>query len=155
MRYRKLTKEQFEELHEDFSRFLATQAINPETWRNLKDTNSKVVETQLEIFSDLVWDDVLSKVSYLEHISPQHMFLFHTSDDKMYVIAIHLDNTVDITTKSGYEWLRNNLFNDHVKLSKGTKPYTGDKKQDIFKLIEEGATITKGDLYLYFDSIIP
>ena len=35
-----------------------------------------------------------------------------------------------------------------------SKDYSIDKGQDKFKLISEGATITKGELYTYFETIL-
>ena len=36
MKYSRLTKEQFEELHQEFINFLATQSITADEWTNLK-----------------------------------------------------------------------------------------------------------------------
>ena len=59
MKYRPLSKEQFEELHEEFSRFLAVQQITKSDWDVLKAANSEQVQVQLDNFSDLVWEEVL------------------------------------------------------------------------------------------------
>ena len=36
MKYSRLTKEQFEELHQEFINFLATQSITADEWKNIK-----------------------------------------------------------------------------------------------------------------------
>ena len=36
MKYRQLTKEQFEGLHEEFAHFLATQSIDAKEWNQIK-----------------------------------------------------------------------------------------------------------------------
>lgn len=69
MKYRQLTKEQFESLHKEFAQFLATQKIDIDEWNKMKSQNAALVEDELNLFSDLVWDDVLNKVEYLEHFS--------------------------------------------------------------------------------------
>ena len=76
MKYRQLTKEQFESLHKEFAQFLATQKIDANKWTALKSENSPIVKEELELFSDLVWDDVLNKVEYLEHFSKTSVNLF-------------------------------------------------------------------------------
>ena len=154
MKYSRLTKEQFEELHQEFIKFLATQSITHDEWTNLKTNKPELAEMELDVFSDLIWEGALNKAEYLEHISPQHMYLFHLADDKMYVIALTLKNDVDITTNKGYQWLRENLMDDNVEFLQADKEYTEDKNLDKFKMIEQGAVITKGDLYRYFDKII-
>ena len=76
MKYTRLSKEQFEELHQEFINFLATQSITAEEWQDIKVNKPKVAEQELDVFSDLVWEGVLPHAKYLENISPQHMYLF-------------------------------------------------------------------------------
>lgn len=154
MKYSRLTKEQFEELHQEFINFLATQSVTAEEWENLKANKPELAETELDVFSDLIWEGALNKAEYLEHISPRHMYLFRLADDKMHAIVINLKNDVDITTKEGYNWLRENLLDENVEFLQADKEYTDDKNLDKFKMIEQGAVITKGDLYKYFDKLI-
>ena len=71
MKYRQLTKEQFESLHEEFARFLATQSIDAKEWNQIKEENPQVAVDEMNVFSDVVWDDVLTKTQYLEHFSKQ------------------------------------------------------------------------------------
>lgn len=155
MKYTRLTKEQFEELHQEFINFLATQSITASEWADIKAHQPEVAEEELDVFSDLVWEGVLSKVVYLEHISPQHLHLFHLKDTDMQLIAIKIKkDTVDLTTKDGFDWLRNNLLNDSVEFLTANKAYSDDKLLDKFKLIQQGAVITKGDLYCYFEKLV-
>lgn len=154
MKYSRLTKEQFEELNKEFINFLATQSITAEEWQNLKVNKPELAEMELDVFSDLIWEGVLNKAEYLEHISAQHMYLFRLGDDKMYVIALTLKNEVDITTKEGYKWLQDNLMDENVEFLQADKDYTEDKNLDKFKMIEQGAVITKGELFKYFEKLI-
>jgi hypothetical protein len=154
MKYSRLTKEQFEELNKEFINFLATQSITAEEWQNLKVNKPELAEMELDVFSDLIWEGVLNKAGYLEHLSAQHMYLFHLGEDKMYVIALTLKNDVDITTKEGYKWLQNNLMDENVEFLQADKEYTDDKNLDKFKMIEQGAVITKGELFKYFEKLI-
>lgn len=154
MKYSRLTKEQFEELHQEFINFLATQSITADEWTNLKANKPDLAEMELDVFSDLIWEGALNEAKYLEHISPKHMYLFKLDGDNMHAIVINLKNDVDITTTEGYNWLRENLMDEHVEFLQADKDYTEDKNLDKFKMIEQGAVITKGDLYRYFDKLI-
>jgi len=154
MKYSRLTKEQFEELHQEFINFLATQSVTADEWTNLKANKPELAEMELDVFSDLIWEGALSKAEYLEHISPKHLYLFRLAEDKMFVIALTLKNEVDITTTAGYEWLRNNLMDENVEFLQADKSYSEDKNLDKFKMIQQGAVITKGDLFKYFDGLI-
>ncbi|WP_460218508.1 DUF6495 family protein [Psychroserpens sp. MEBiC05023] len=155
MKYSRLSKEQFEELHQEFINFLATQSITAKEWADIKANKPEIAEQELDVFSDLIWEGVLSKVQYLEHISPQQMHLFHCSEKQMRLIALKIKNAdIDITTKDGYAWFRDNLMSDDIEFFTASKDYSKDKNQDKFKLIQEGANITKGQLYLYFENLV-
>ena len=154
MKYSRLTKEQFEELHQEFINFLATQSVTADEWENLKTNKPELAEMELDVFSDLIWEGVLNKAEYLENISPQHMYLFHLGENKMHAIVLNIKNEVDIPTKEGYNWLRENLMDENVEFLQADKDYTNDKNLDKFKMVEQGAVITKGDLYRYFHKLI-
>jgi len=57
-------------------------------------------------------------------------------------------------TQEGFSWLRENLMNDSVEIFESKKDYSNDKQLDKFTLIQQGAVITKGDLYKYFDKLV-
>jgi len=154
MKYSRLTKEQFEELHQEFINFLATQSVTGDEWINLKANKPDLAEMELDVFSDLIWEGALNKAEYVEHFAPQHMYLFHFDEANMHAIIVNLKNDVDITTKEGYAWLRENLMDENVEFLQADKDYTEDKNLDKFKMIEQGASITKGDLFKYFDELI-
>ena len=155
MKYTRLTKEQFEELHQEFINFLATQSITAEEWADIKTNKPEVAEEELDVFSDLIWEGVLRRVVYLEHISPQQMHLFHLRENDMQLIAIKLKiDTVDLTTSEGFKWFRANLLSDDVEFLTANKTYSEDKALDKFKLIQQGGVITKGDLYKYFEKLM-
>ncbi|MGA1226907.1 MAG: DUF6495 family protein [Tamlana sp.] len=155
MKYARLTKEQFEELHQEFINFLATQSITASEWTNLKANKPELAETELDMFSDLIWEGALNKAEYLEHFAPQHMYLFHLDENNMHAIVVNVKNEeIDITTTEGYNWLRENLMDERVEFLQADKDYTDDKNLDKFKMIEQGAIITKGDLFKFFYKLI-
>lgn len=155
MKYERLTKEQLEEMHEEFSTFLATQGINAEEWRSIKENKPEVVEEEIDLFSDLVWERVLTNVNYLEHFSPQQLFLFKIEETHMSLVGIKVDNEkIDLTSLEGYDWLRKNLMDDRVAMYTSTKAISEDRNKDIFALIKQGANITKGELFEYFAEIL-
>lgn len=155
MKYRRLTKEQFEELHQEFINFLATQSITAEEWQKIKSEQPKVAEEEMDVFGDLVWEGVLGKVEFLENIAPQHMYLFQVKEKTIALIGLKLNTTtVDLTNKEGFSWLREHLMSDEVELFNAEKDIEGDKNLNIFELIEKGANITKGELFKYFDQLI-
>lgn len=154
MKYSRLTKEQFEELHQEFINFLATQSITADEWANLKTNKPDLAEMELDVFSDLIWEGALNKAEYLEHFAPQHIYLFHLKEANMHAIVVNVKNDTDITTQEGYDWLRGNLMDENVEFLQADKAYSEEKNLDKFKMIEQGASITKGELYKYFYNLI-
>jgi len=154
LKYTRLTKEQFEELHQEFINFIATQSITVEEWKTIKKSTPEVAEEELDVFSDVVWEGVLNKVSYLEHISPQQMHLFSLNENDMQVIGVKLKRDLDLTTNEGFNWLRENLMDDDVEFLQAKKEYSKDKNLDKFTLIQQGAIITNGYLFTYFNKLI-
>jgi len=154
-KYTRLTKEQFEELHQEFINFLATQTITAEEWKQIKKKKPEAAEEELDIFSDLIWEGVLNKAEYLENISPQQLFLFKVEEKAMKLIVVKTTNeTIDVTTVEGYKWLQTNFTGDEVEFFTASKEYSNDKKMDIFSLIQQGANITKGELFSFFNKIV-
>jgi hypothetical protein len=155
MKYARLTKEQFEEMHEEFINFLATQSITAEEWQDIKTNKPEVAEQELDVFSDLVWHGVLEKVRFLEHISKDQIHLFFCEEHQISLIAIVVKREdVDLSSSEGYHWLRQNLMSAEVEIFDAIKNYESERSLDIFRLIKKGAVITKGELYEYFDKLI-
>ena len=152
MKYARLSKEQFEELHQEFINFLASQSITAGEWKDIKMNNPEVAEDELDVFSDLVWEGVLNQAKFLEHFSPQQIFLFKITEVTLDLIAIKVENeNVDVTTRHGYNWLQQNLMDDRVSLYTSKKAISDDRNKDIFALIQQGAVITKGELFAFFE----
>jgi hypothetical protein len=155
MKYARLSKEQLKELQPEFINFLATQSITETEWMEIKANKPKIAEEEIDVFSDLIWEGVLSKVQYLENISERHMHLFHLTDKEMKLISVKVLNPeIDLRTKVGFGWFKRNFQSDFVEYLTAAKAYSDDKNKDKFDLIRQGAVITKGELFQWFDQII-
>ncbi len=155
MKYTRLTKQQLEELHPEFINFLATQSITADEWDTIKKEKPEVAEQELDVFSDLIWEGVLGKVGYLENVSAQHMHLFDCAEKEMKLISVKVMNPdIDLTTKIGFDWFKKNWQSDFVEYLTASKAYSEDVSLDKFQLIQQGAVITKGELYQWFENVI-
>jgi len=153
MKYRQLTKEQFESLHEEFATFLATQSIDVKEWNQIKKEKPTVAEDEMNVFSDVVWDDVLTKTQYLEHFSKQSVNLFKCDETEIHRIFVKINKDIDLLGKEGFEWLLSNPTDEKVELYTGKKAYSEERNMELFDLIEKGSAITKGELFEYFDRL--
>ena len=155
MKYSRLTKEQFEEMHQEFGTFLATQAIDKAEWDKIKSEKPEVAEQELDVFSDLVWEGVLTRTEYLEHFSKNHIFLFHCFDTHVQSIVLKsLVPETDFLTKEGLQWLSDNMFTETIEMKTGKKVFTEERNSSIFGLIQQGVFLSDGQLYQQINSII-
>jgi len=155
MKYTRLTKEQFEELHQEFTTFLATQSIDKAEWDTIKRDKPEVAEQELDVFSDLIWEGVLTKAQFLEHFSKNHIFLFQCFDTEVKSIVLKsLVPEVDFLTKEGLQWLSDNMFTDTIEMKVGKKVFTEERNYSLFQLIQQGAFLSDGQLFNQINSII-
>lgn len=154
MKYRQLTKEQFESLHQEFAHFLASQSIDVNEWNQIKKEKPHVAEEEMNVFSDMVWDDVLTKTNYVEHFSKTSANLFKCDETEIHRIAIKVTWDIDLFEQKGFEWLMQNPIDNSVEIFKGSKPYNSERNLEIFDLIEKGSSISKGEIYEYFNRLI-
>src|SRR5690606_4552930 len=147
MKYTRLTKEQFEELHQEFANFLASQNIDKTEWEQIKTEKPETAEQELDVFSDLIWEGALNKTEYLEHFSKSHIFLFHFTENTAQSVVIYsLNPTIDFLTKDGLIWLSENISSDQIDIKQGKKSFE-NKNVAVFNLIQQGALISNGNLY--------
>lgn len=155
MKYTRLTKEQFDELHPEFINFLATQSIDKAEWDSIKENKPEVAEQELDVFSDLIWEGVLAKAEYLEHFSKNHIFLFKCNEkDVNSIVLKSISPEVDFLTKEGLQWLSDNMFTENVEMKIGKKVFEDERNTSIFSLIQQGAFLSDGQLYQQINQII-
>ena len=148
MKYRQLTKEQFEELHLEFATFLAAQQIDVKEWDEIKVTKPKVAEEEMNVFSDVVWDKVLGKANYLEHFSENSINLFRCDAELINRIVVKVNKEgINLLNPEDYNWFFDNSNDKSIEYFKGQKPYSKERNLEIFELIEKGSVVSDGKLY--------
>jgi len=155
MKYSRLTKEQFEELHVEFINFLSSQQIDKKEWDEIKQDRPKVADQELDVFSDLIWEGVLTKARFLEHYSKSHIFLFAFDTETIDTIVIKsLNSDIDLLSKKGLQWLSDAVFTEDVEVRYGGKKFGEDRNGEIFSLIQQGAILSDGVLYENFKEML-
>lgn len=148
MKYEKLTREQFEELHEEFAVFLAAQSIDVKEWSSIKKEKPELAEKEMEVFSDFVWDKVLSKAEYLDHFSPNSLNLFKCVEDHMERIVVKVNKEgVDLLKNEDFEWFLDNSKDPSIEYLKGKKAYDKERNLELFALIRKGSVVSDGKLF--------
>ncbi len=155
MKYRQLTKEQFTELNQEFAQFLASQQIDVNEWDTIKKEKPSIAEEELNLFSDVVWERVLKKTKYVEHISENHINLFKCNSTEIIRIYIQLnDKNRSFLNSKDYNWFIKNPLDRRIEYFKAAKKYKKERNIEIFDLIEKGSQISKGDLFNTISELI-
>ncbi|MEN8137010.1 MAG: DUF6495 family protein [Bacteroidota bacterium] len=149
MKYTRLTKEQFEIFHEKFAEFLASQQIDNDEWKKIVETNPKMTEEQLDLFSDIVWEDALGNAEYLEHVGPKDLKVFYFMKNKVRMISVKINEglEIDLTANDGIRKLFENIMDERIELYKGEKKFDEKRNEEMFQLITEGCMITDDRIY--------
>ena len=104
MRYHKLTEKQLHEMHREFSVFLSSQGIDKEKWNNIKKNKPRDIGNYINLFSDIVWEKILTDCEFVDFLTPDQVFLFETNKKLAHLIVVKLKSkTLDLTTSKGFE----------------------------------------------------
>ena len=152
MKYSRLTKEQFNSLNKEFSVFLASNSIDFKQWNKIKSNSKESVDHILDLFSDLVWDDILLKVKFIENISSTHLFLFKCNKSSIDSIVIKSkESSVKLNSAKSQFWLLDNLQSNEIEVLRSTKKLKTKRNDEIFSLISRGSQISEGQLFIMYD----
>ncbi len=157
MKYRRLELAELELLEKEFIQFLASNHITAEDWVKMKENDTKEMNGLLDIFSDIVFDKTLDKLEYLEFISPLDIKTFFCDKEKIYLLGLKYQSGKSINFQDinlGSELV--DLINDSsisFEIYSAEKSYQPDRKQELFKMIENGCLISReGTLYKTLDN---
>lgn len=147
MKYRRLGKEELLELEQEFVRFLASHSITAEDWEKMKKESQEKAEGMIDIFSDIVFEQTLKKITYLELKTPRDYRTFHCLSEKIFMVGIliegpsNLDFTQNLPPQEMMAQLQ--MSNAKLKLYKGEKTYNKEREVELFELMQKGALISK------------
>ncbi len=151
MKYRRLEKDELQELESEFINFLAANTVTGEDWVKIKAEDPEKAEKLLDIFSDIVFDKVLKKVEYLEYKTAKDMKTFHCAEDKITMRGLMVDENspLDFTQLQTPEEMTQMLRTSgaSLKLYRAEKVYKWEREQELFRMMENGCLISKGELF--------
>lgn len=152
MKYRKLTKAELETLESEFIRFLASNTITADDWVKIKKESPEKAENLIDMFSDIVIGQTLERITYLDLKRPKDIRSFYCEKDKIYMKGIFIDGATDkvFDINEIPEKMFSNIQNTEVdlKVFKAERAYKETREMELFRLLEQGALISKdGHLY--------
>jgi hypothetical protein len=148
MKYKRLTGEELKELEQEFIHYLSTAQITGQDWENIKKNEVEKAEELIDVFSDAVYDKVMSKIKFLEYRDEKTMNIFNCTDDKIVLIGLRVKDhsSMDLTAPDVFsKW--NESKTNAVNLIKSEKNYTKERGIEVMELLQSGCLITDDKLF--------
>jgi hypothetical protein len=148
MKYRSLTLDELKDLKEEFITFLSAHTIPAQDWEKIKAQEPQKAEKLIQLFSDAVFEKVLSKAEVLEfQMAGLWQYLsFGAEAVKMVGVLVEnvpKDEILPLRNKQDFGQLQNKYPHASIKLLQGTKKYTKKREEEIFDWIKKGALLCK------------
>ena len=125
MKYSRLPDAELHKLEKEFVDFLVVNGITADDWEKLKQNDLDASNGIVDQFSDVVWEGVLRNTKYLEKREEGVAYYFRCDADQ-----IHLTRIVEQASK--------------VVKQTASKPYSGNREEELFRMIQSGCEITDG-----------
>ncbi len=155
MKYKRLAKEELIELEKEFVNFLASAQITGPDWEKLKQDENGKAEELLDVFSDMVYEKVMSKIKYLEYRDNRSLNIYCCLEDKILLVGLRVKEnySLDLTADDLFDQM-NKSSNSSVNIIHSEKGYTKDRGVEVFELVKSGCYITDEKLFVTIKGII-
>lgn len=148
MKYRRLRPDELEGLEKEFVQFLAANTVTANDWEQLKAKKPGRAEELIGLFSDIVFDKVLSKATYLEYKTPNDIKTFCFEENRIVMNGLFVEGAtggLDFTQSQQPVEMLHELRQQgaRLKLYTAEKAYRTSKELEAFQMMENGALISK------------
>jgi hypothetical protein len=155
MKYKRLTIEELKEFEPEFIIFLSAAQITGKDWDTMKKNEIKKAEELIDVFSDMVYQKVMSKIQFLEYRDEKTLNIFNCTTDKIILMGIRVKDHSSINLKMDdvfTQWNNSNL--NSINIIKTEKEYVKQREVEVFELLENGCLITNDKLYTILNELI-
>jgi len=143
MKYRRLSSEELSELEKEFIDFLIVNGVTADVWVDLKADDKEKADSIIDSFSDVVFEGILRKTQYLDFVTPTSVKSFQCLANE--IVLVGLDSEVS----SGIDFTKNDWQSDFsdLKIYNSSKQYKNSREEELFNMIQNGASISNGELF--------
>jgi len=151
MKYRRLSKEELAELEPQFVRFLASNTVTADDWVKIKSTEQERAEGLIELFSDIVFQQTLEKVEYLEFKTKNDIKVFHCEKKMIYLkgLLVEGETDLDLTKEHTPQEMMQKIKDSGASMKAYTaeKKYTQVREMELFGMLQNGCLISNEVLF--------
>lgn len=155
MKYKRLTIEELQALEKEFIQFLASAQITAQDWEKIKTSEIDKANELIDVFSDVVYDNVLSKIKFLEYRDAKTLNIFNCSEKQITLVGLRVkeQSTLDLTAPDIFtQW--NNSNTSAVNVIKTEKAYSKERGTEVFELLQSGCLITDDKLFKLLSGMV-
>ncbi len=141
-KYRLLTQDELSHLEQDFIKYLILNGITAEDWERLKQDSPEEAQGITDLFSDVVFEKILRKISFLDRIEPNAIYCFQCLEKSIVLIGLQGDGTQDLTKVA-----LDKMDFSGLKVYTQSRDYRTSREKELFEMIEKGCQISEGQLF--------
>lgn len=146
-KYRLLTREELESLEKEFVDYLVVNGIMADDWEKMKAEQPENAERIVELFSDVVMEGVLRKITYLEYRSAKHLFTYQCLEDRLVLMAMECEEEGADLTDSGYIEAAMKNPPASLRIFTSEKTYSENREEELFTMLNKGHLVSDGTLF--------
>ena len=156
MKYKRLTPDELQALEQDFIHFLAAMQVTGPDWQKMKAQEPSKAEELIDVFSDVVYDKVLGRISYLEYRDAKTLNVFHCLPDRIRLVGLRVQehSPLDLTAGDVLAQWNEHQNNGGVTVVHSEKGYREDKQTEVFELLQSGCYITDDRLFKALSAMV-
>jgi hypothetical protein len=128
---------------------LSSAQITAADWEKMKKNELQKAEDLIDVFSDMVYERVISKIRFLEYRDEKALTIYDcTGDDKMIMVGIRVKEQSALSlldTAIFTNW--NEQYKNELSILKTEKVYTKERGVEVFELLQAGCLLTDNQLY--------
>jgi len=142
-KFKRLTSEELNELEKEFIDFLVVNGIVAEDWEKLKKESLEKADSIIEQFSDVVYTQIFRSNQFLDFVSKEEIRCFQFNQKEVVLVGLKSENShIDLRSTAPSELKKHNF-----KVYTKTKKYLSNREEEMFALVESGASISEGELF--------
>ena len=147
-KYRLLTPNELKTLETEFVKFLAAQGLNADDWETLKSQDQDKIGRMIELFSDIVYENSLRNVRYLDLTRDTEIRAYQCLKDKLVVIGLLADKNSGAKFTDP-DWMQQALkkMPSGIQIYQDELKYKDQRELELFRMIERGCAISDGQLF--------
>ena len=158
MKYHRLNADELAVLEPEFIKFLIVNGIDGTDWTRIKTNDAAHADEMLDVFSDMILEGTLKNISFLDVVLDKVIYAFQCDQENITLNALELVGDGDFTFRNNFsvttlsELLDAQLI--EVKAFTQQKPYQPDRNTELYKMIQNGMSISNGEWFMAIEKIL-